>query len=112
MVGPQIFKNILNDTNIKKKKKEKCEDYRTISLITHASKIIIMIIHNLIETQINNNQKENQFGIRGNKRTREAILCLRMIMKKMYSGNKPMYLAFVNLEIDVDNVTRKSYLNV
>jgi len=58
----------------KKKKSEKCEDHRTISLITHASKILTKIIHKRIETKINDNLEEDQFGFRKNIGTREAML--------------------------------------
>lgn len=77
----------------KSEKCEKCEDHRTISLITHASKILTKIIHKRIETKINDNLEEDQFGFRKNIGTREAMLCLRIIMEIMYSLNKPMYIA-------------------
>jgi len=74
----------------KKKKSEKCEDHRTISLITHASKVLTKIIHKRIETKIYDNLEEDQFGFRKNMGTREAILCLRIIMEKTYRVNEPI----------------------
>jgi len=46
---PKDFEKCLMIPTPKKKKSEKCEDHRTISLITHASKILIKIIHKIIE---------------------------------------------------------------
>lgn len=89
---------------IPKKKSEKCEDHRTISLITHASKILTKIIYKRIEAKINDNLEEDQFGFRRKRETREAILCLRIIMEQMYRVNKLMYEHFVNLEKAFDNV--------
>ncbi|CAI6362694.1 unnamed protein product [Macrosiphum euphorbiae] len=94
---PKDFEKCLMIPLPKKKKSEKCEDHRTISLITHASKILTKIIHKRIEAKISVNLKEDRFGFRRNRGTREVILCLRMIMEKMYRVNKPMYIAFIDL---------------
>lgn len=90
----------------KKKKSENCEDHWIISLITHASKILTKIIHKRIKGKINDNLEEDKFGFRWNKGMKKAILRLRIIMKKMYEYrvNKPMYLAFVDLEKAFNNV--------
>lgn len=82
-----------NGTDNDKKKSEKCEEYRTISLISHASKVLTKIVHRKIDNRIEENLTEDQFGFRGN---REAIL--RLITKKMFRINKPLYKAFVDLE--------------
>jgi len=80
---PKDFEKCLMIPLPKKKKSEKYEDHRTISLITHVSKILTKIIHKRIETKISVNLEEDQFGFRRNRGTREAILCLRMTMEKM-----------------------------
>lgn len=38
------------------------------------------------------------------KSTREAILCLRIITEKMFRINKPLFIAFDDLEKAFDNV--------
>ena len=40
----------------------KCEEYRTISLISHACKILLYIIKNRITKIINEHLEESQFG--------------------------------------------------
>jgi len=100
-----------NDT-ITEKTTEKCEDHRTISLITHALKILTKIVHKRIEAKISVNIEEDQFGFRRNRGTREAILCLMMIMENMYRVNKPMYIAFIDLEKAFDNVNWEILFNI
>ncbi|CAI6352699.1 unnamed protein product [Macrosiphum euphorbiae] len=109
---PKDFEKCLMIALPKKKKSEKCEDHRTISLIAHASKILTKIIHKRIEAKISVNLEEDQFGFRRNRGTREAILCLRMIMEKMYRVNKPMYIAFIDLEKAFDNVNWEILFNI
>jgi len=43
----------------KKKKADICEEYRTISRTTHASKILTKIMHKRIESKINENLTED-----------------------------------------------------
>lgn len=90
----------------KKQKAGKCEEYKTLSLISHASKILAKIVHKRIEQKIEDILTEDQFGFRKNTGTREAILCLRLIIEKMFRINKPIYVykAFVDLEKAFDNV--------
>jgi len=100
------------DTITEKKKSEKCEDHKTISLITHSSKILTNTIYKRIEAKINVNLEEDQFGFRRYRGTREAILCLRLIMEKMYRVNKPMYIAFIDLEKAFDKVNWEILFNI
>ena len=53
---------------------DKCEDYRTISLTTHAFKILTAIIYRRLEQTIESSLDEEQFGFRKERGTREALL--------------------------------------
>jgi hypothetical protein len=82
----------------KKTSTEKCEEHRTLSLVSHASKILTRIIGRRMERKIEDNLSENQFAFRKNRGTREAILCLRIMIEKSIHVNKQLYVAFVDLE--------------
>lgn len=88
----------------KKKGTQKCEEYRTLNLITHAAKIITRIIKNRIDKKIEENLSKDQFGFRKNIGTREAILTLRVLIEKQIRRNKDTFIAFVDLEKAFDNV--------
>ena len=88
----------------KKPGADKCEQYRTISLVSHASKILTKIIYRRIEKQIECQLSEDQFGFRRDVGTREAILTLRLILEDRIKKNRPTVLAFVDLEKAFDNV--------
>ena len=96
----------------KKKRAEKCEDFRTISLTTHVSKILTRIIYRRIERRAEEFLAEDQFGFRKNKGTREAILALRILIEKRMEKNKPTFIAFVDLEKAFDNVDWNSMLRI
>jgi hypothetical protein len=50
-----------------------------------------------IETKIDENLTEDQFGFRKNRGTQEVILCLRNAVDKSFKVNKKLYIAFVDL---------------
>jgi len=66
-----------------------CNDFRTISLISHTSKILLHLINNsitpiIIEQHLSGTQK----GFREAKGTRDAIFQLRMIAERSVQLNK------------------------
>ena len=50
----------------------KCSDHRTISLIVHTAKIVAKILRRRIEKKIEDVLREDQFGFRRGKGTRDA----------------------------------------
>ena len=67
---------------------DKCENYLTISLTTHASKILIPIIYRRLEQTIESLLDEDQFGFSKGRGTGEALLSLRLIQNgRLQVGN-------------------------
>ena len=60
----------------------KCSDHRTISLIAHTTKIVAKILRRRIEKKIEDVLREDQFGFRRGKGTRDAIGMLRIISER------------------------------
>jgi len=65
----------------KESKSTKCEEYRTLSTLTHL-KVLTKIILRRIEEKIDENLAEDQFSFRKIRDTREAILYLRNTVEK------------------------------
>ncbi|XKL68323.1 hypothetical protein PGB90_003814 [Kerria lacca] len=89
---------------LKKAGARKCEDYRTINLLPHASKILTRIVHRRIQGRMEERVGEDQFGFRKGRGTREAILCLRLLLEKRMKKRLDTYVAFVDLKKAFDNV--------
>lgn len=88
----------------KKAKAHQCENFRTISVTSHASKVLTRIIYRRIENRIEELLEGDQFGFRKSRGTREAILTLRLIIEGRIKKNQDTYMAFVDLEKAFDNV--------
>jgi hypothetical protein len=75
----------------KKSGANSCEQFRTLNLLTHVSKILTKIINRKIEGKVEQYLKNDQYGFRRQKGTREAILGLRVLIEKQIDRNKITY---------------------
>lgn len=74
------------------RKAQNCEEYITVSLISHASKILTRIIFHRMEKKIGGNLQKYQVSFRRNRRAREAILSLRVFMEKSLRLTKKSFV--------------------
>jgi len=82
---PDGFKKSIMVMLPRKSKSTKCEEYRTLSILTHTPKILTKIILGRREKKVDENLAEDQVGFRKNRGTREAILCLRNTVEKSFT---------------------------
>uniref|UniRef100_A0A8D8R613 Craniofacial development protein 2 n=1 Tax=Cacopsylla melanoneura TaxID=428564 RepID=A0A8D8R613_9HEMI len=90
----------------------KCNEHRTLSLLSHASKILTNIIINRIEDKIEMTLSDDQFGFRKGRGTRDAILSLRLLLEKRLRKNQNTYIAFIDLEKAFDQVEWKTLFEI
>ena len=89
---------------MKKIAANKCENYHTISLTTYASKILTAKIYR-IEQTIESFLDEDQFSLRKERGTREALLSLWLIQNGKLGAGKPNFITFVDLKKAFDKVS-------
>lgn len=81
-----------------------CSDYRTISLICHASKIMLKILTRRIEYRAKEFIGRSQFGFRKGVGTRDAIGVVRMLCERNIEYRGEVYVCFVDFEKAFDRV--------
>lgn len=91
----------------KKGNATECGNYRTIALLSHASKILLNIIKNRLKDKVDRHLSEDQFGFRKGRGTREAILALRQILERRLDVNKATFTTFIDLEKAFDKIDWK-----
>ena len=102
---PTLWTKSLVVTIAKKGDTTKCENYRTISLICHASKIILEIIRSRMKSTIEMQMAEEQAGFRPGRGTIEQIFSLRLITEKYLAlQEKELYLIFIDFKKAFDRV--------
>ena len=87
-----VFIPIPNKSNAKE-----CSNYRTISLISHARKIILKIVQARLQQYVNHELPDVQAGFRKGRGTRDHIANIHWIIKKWESSRKTSISALLNI---------------
>ena len=106
-------------------KAQECSDFRTIALVSHASKVLLHLIKRRITPIIERQLGESQMGFRKGKGTRDAVFQLRMICEKIIDMDiekvkqrkktkkrKKLYLCFVDYQKAFDRVKHDKLVEV
>ncbi|MFW1989662.1 reverse transcriptase domain-containing protein, partial [Acinetobacter baumannii] len=67
-------------SNPKKGNAKECSNYRTIALISHASKVMLKILQARLQQYVNRELSDVQAGFRKGRGTRDQIANIRWIM--------------------------------
>lgn len=88
----------------KKGSTKKCGNYRLISLISHASKIMLHVINTRLQAFLSREIASEQAGFVRGRGTREQLLIMRQIVEKAREFNIPLYVCFVDFRKAFDTV--------
>ena len=91
-----------------------CTKYRTLSLISQGSKILLDIIRQRVSYYVSDQIGEEQFGFVSGKGTTDAMLVLRNLMEKSERKNldTELWLMFIDYAKAFDTVTHDKIWNV
>lgn len=84
-----------------------CGNNRTISLIVHASKVILKIISNRIRNKMEQEVSIQQAGFRKNRGTRDQLFNLKQIIEAHREYNQELYICFIDYIKAFDKVRHK-----
>ena len=82
-----------------------CANYRTISLISHASKVLLKIIINRMKRKLDQEISSTQAGFREGRGTRDQIVNIRNVMEKCKDHKLPLYMCFIDYSKAFDCVS-------
>ena len=105
---PQQFKDA-NIVTIWKRKgsKSDCSNYRGVSLLAIAGKILGRVLLNRLALNIiEPNLSESQCGFRANRGTTDMVFSARQLQEKCREQNMDLYMAFIDLTKAFDTVSR------
>eukprot|EP00106_Octopus_bimaculoides_P016855 XP_014784297.1 PREDICTED: uncharacterized protein LOC106879306 [Octopus bimaculoides] len=104
---PQDLKDAVIVTIFKKGDRSLCGNYRGISLLSIAGKIIARILLQRFQVVAESVFPESQCGFRKSRGTIDMIFCARQIQEKSQEQQKPVFFIFCNLEKAFDSVPRE-----
>ena len=96
----------------KKNNTRKCEDHRLISLMSHALKVLLNIIHSRIYTKLEEHLSEVQFGFRAGLGTREALFSLQVLIQRARDVNCDVFACFIDFEKAFDKVPHGKLIDI
>ena len=80
------------------------QNYRTIALISHASKVMVKILQARLQQYLNQELPDVQAGFRKGRGTRDPIANIRWIMEKARKFQKNIYFCFIDYAKAFDRV--------
>ena len=89
-----------------------CSNYRTIALISHASKIMLKIIQRRLQPFLEREMADTQAGFRTGRGTRDQIANLRWILEKTREFQKEFYICFIDYSKAFDCVNHEKLWNI
>ena len=81
-----------------------CQNYRTINLISHASKVMLKILLNRLTPQAETIIVEEQAGFRPGRSTTEQIFSLRILCERYLQHQQELFHVFVDFKKAFDRV--------
>ena len=88
----------------KKDNLQLCQYYRSISLISHSSKVMLKVILNRLKPKAEETIAEEQAGLRAGRSTTEQIFNLRILCEKYLQHQQNLYHVFIDLRKAFDRI--------
>ena len=104
---PQDWKRSVFIPIPKKGNAKECSNYRTIALISHASKVMLKILQARLQQYVNRELPDVQAGFRKSRGTRDQIANIRWIIEKAREFQKNIYFCFLDYAKAFDCVDHK-----
>ena len=93
---PQDWKTVVLVPIPKKGNAKECSNYRTIALISHASKVMLKILQARLQEYVNRELPDVQTGFRKGRGTGDQIANILWIIKKAREFQKNIYFCFID----------------
>ena len=95
-LGVFLLGFILYETLYKKGSAKECSNYCTIALISHASKVVLKILHTRLQQYVNRELPDVQAGFTKGRGTRDQIANIHWITEKARELQKNIYFCFID----------------
>ena len=83
-------------SNSKERQCQKCSNYCTTALISHASKVMLKILQARLQQYVNHELPDVQAGLRKGRGTRDQTANICWIMEKAREFQKNIYFCFID----------------
>ena len=85
--------------------RKQCSNYRTIALISHTSKVLLMIIILRLKAKLDQELPEEQAAYRKGRGTVDMLVCLQILMEKIIAIGQKAFIMFIDYSKAFDSVS-------
>ena len=105
---PQRWRDAVIKVLHKKKDRFECGNYRGISLVAHAGKVLLKIVATRLSAycEARNLLPEEQCGFRPHRLTTDMMFAVRRLQELRRKARAPLFLCFIDLQKAYDSVDR------
>ena len=105
---PQRWRDAVMKVLHKKKDRTECGNYRGISLVAHAGKVLLKIVATRLRAycEARNLLPEEQCGSRPHRSTTDMMFAVRRLQELGRKARVPLFLCFIDLQKAYDSVDR------
>ena len=93
---PEDWKRSILTPIPKKGSTKECANHQTIALISHASKVMLKILHARLQHYVNQKLPDVQAGFRNGGETKDQIANIHWIIEKAREFQENIYLCFID----------------
>ena len=104
LIAAEMLKALDDGPLGKLPKATRCQEYRTISIMSQVTKLLLKIVMDRMKGKIEAELDDAQSGFRQGKGTREGLLNLRLICERHLEVQKDVYICFLDYEKAFDRV--------
>jgi len=90
----------------------KCEKHRTISLMSHITKLVLRVVMNRVRGRTLHDIAPEQYGFMPDKGTRNAIFVLRRLTERAIEKQKNIYSCFIDYSKAFDTVRHEALIDL
>ena len=91
---------------------KECSNYRMIALISHASKILLMILLNRMKTKMNEVLSEEQAGFRKDRRTNNMLVAPQVLIEEISGSSEVSVVIFIDYSKAFDSISHVQLFTV
>ena len=89
-----------------------CEEHRTISLMSHLTKILLKVLMRRNKSKIEAELSDTQFGFRPDCGTRNAVFTLKNVCQRAIEMTNDIYLCFVDYTKAFDRIVHNELIHL
>ena len=91
---------------------KECTNYRTITLLSHASKVLLIRILKRMRVKIEQELPDEQAGFRRGRGTADMLVALQILIEKMLEVNGQAFIVFIDYSKAFDSISQTQLFDI